>query len=496
MIDEDEMRTLGHTRRRPPTPEAAPRSAAEVLARGTRLRRRRRGLRAAGAGVGCGAIVAGLVVVATATGDPGDTGGDLSTAASPTTIDVTSPAPPSLEECATVATDDAGSTDPGATTDPAAVPDEMRLLPTWVPAGVPELSVHAHARAEVPEGCETMSPPLRPALVLGGPEGETISLLGPLARSTGLDGGGAGRVADVQGQPGRLVRTDVNDEPVLIWAGADGWWWELWSLGLGPDGEGVLASVADALVLDSSPEGDEPGATLPDAAIPAGFVVNPPADTSAMPATPGGASWMVSARHREGGVGVQCYLEVDELDGELSDSAAVGAEPAGDVGGHPALWVPVAGTPTAGQVDLLWSPASGVRAVARCFDEDLDGSQPSSRDDILQFARSVEQVAADDPRLPALSAPAAEGRQGRDHQAAGQVGSPATNAATGAAHRAARTRPMAAAREPAARTTASPAAKAVRTSGRAGSISNRSRTVGDSVIASHHTTTAAAWSPR
>lgn len=298
MIDEDELRTLGHTRRRLPTPEAAPRSAAEVLARGSHLRRRRRGLRAAGAGVGCAAAVAGLVAVSTMVGDPGDPGGDITTAASPTTeagpttTDVAPTTAPPGTDCPAVAGSD--SADPGAVTDPALVPDGLRLLPTSVPGGgAPELSVHAHA------GGGTAVPPGCPAV---------------------------------------------------------------------PTGE---------------------------------------------------ASWVVAARHREGGSGgVECHMEVDEVEGTWPDPAAPGAEPAGDVSGHPAQWAPEEGAPAAGQLEQLqWSPAPGVRALAWCFDNGTDGSQPSARDDVLGFARSVVPVAADDPRLPPLSAPDGDEGQGRGRPA-------------------------------------------------------------------------------
>jgi hypothetical protein len=288
---------------------------------------------------------------------------------------------------------------------PADVPDAMRVLPSWTP----DDATITHARGEhYGGGCHDTAPyPADDALDLAavGEDGAvtaTISVSGPLARS--FDSSGAiipGSVqTELRGQPTTYGDDwGRGDYRTFAWTESDGWSWELRSNG--PVDEATLRAVGEALVLDSSPEGDEPPATLAPDAIPAGFSVVWQTLGTPTPGRYESTMWVVVVGGSGGAVshGIECHIQVNEIPGDqpFGTSGRSGSQPV-TVNGQPAYWHYNTESADGLASTLSWELAPGVVATTGCVDWDGAGTLPLET--IVQFAESVVPIAADDPRIP------------------------------------------------------------------------------------------------
>lgn len=395
MIDEQELYRLGDPRR---GPDVSVRSVEEVLARGTRLCRRRRTLRAAGAtSLMVGLIAAGLVAVKTTSGSDGTA--DVQAGGGDVQSDEIAPPPPP-PACASDQDGFAGFY--GPTPVPKSdVPEGLRLFPEWTPTD---------GRVTVAQGTEWTDPcpdtapaPLDSSLVLvsgdadgnGEPESQ-IRLDGPMARPIGDDFGLSRTATELRGGPAVLVQSDGLGSLLFAWTDPDGWSWML--AGTGGVDEPTLRAVAEALVLNSQPTDDEAVAGLDPTMVPAGFQIARQTIGTPTPAPTTSLKWEVQV----GGVidanqtGIECFLEFEPASGRTPLEELVGVTgTAAQVNGGFALWgTSVAGPGTA----LSWYPSPDVVATAGCVDHDHGGTL--DRETIVRLAESVVPVAADDPRLP------------------------------------------------------------------------------------------------
>jgi hypothetical protein len=355
-----------------------------------------------------GVLGAGFLVVHQGAGDDG-----LTVAATTTTSDQPS-GPPDYVPCGGEA--GKGRFVPSATDQlaPADVPDELRLLPTWLPDGEPLVRA-AGVRNEDPCPDSTRSP-ADPAVAFAstGPDGvvdRSIWLEGPLPASMEEQMGAGdtwGSGVEHESVPFRGgTATHVHGGASapnnrFDWTDADGWSWELWGSNVD---DATLQAVGEALVLDSSPEGDEPVAALPDSAVPAGL--SRTFQTLGAPELyPSGdrIAWNVQVGQSDhAGGGVECMVEVTHRIGHLPLSAATFYGTSHEtVDGKDAVRAttlvqdPVV---SAGNT-LTWEYTPGIQVQAGCADFSGAGFRPLPLDQVKRFAESLEPVAADDPRLP------------------------------------------------------------------------------------------------
>jgi hypothetical protein len=407
VIDERELYALGDHGTGPSTTH---RPVEQVLARGAQLRRRRHAMRALGAStVVVGLIGSGLLVLGRSDERP-----DIEAAEDPTTTasDQPSAPPPPPSDCAADGlAPDEGLTDGNgvqfvAPENLAAseVPDELRVLPTFVP-GDPPVTYAAGGRYT--DLCPDAAPfPADAALELKADGGDgvaeaTIRVDGPLPRPasdrTGLEGG----PTELRGQPATFERLGESGTDGLFgWTESDGWSWSI--TGLNVD-EATLRATAEALVLDSSPEGDEPAATLAPESVPTGFRITWQTPGTPTPVADTATQWDVSfGTTGPGEAGMRCELWVRERTSEvpLRDSGTVGTEPV-SVNGQDALWNPVGGMGPLGLGSLTWMLSADVVASVGCIDQHDSGAESIGVETMIEVAQSVVPVSADDPRLPA-----------------------------------------------------------------------------------------------
>lgn len=397
MIDEHELYGLGDPRR---GPHVSVRPVEEVLARGTRLRRRRGTLRTALAtSLVMALIAAGLIAVNLESGT--DESPDVRAGQDHVrSAEVAPPPPPPA--CASEPGELGGFY--GPTPVPQAdVPDELRLFPEWTPTDG-QVTVAQGSGWDDP--CPDTAPvPRESSLVLvsgdadGNGDADTqIRLDGPLPRPLD-DGIGLSRTAtELRGGPAVLVQSDGIGSLLLAWTDPDGWSWEL--TGMGGVDEPTLRAVAEALVLTSQPADDEPVAGLDPTMVPAGFRVAQQTIGTPAPAPTSWVKWSLEIGGNPGGneTGIKCYMEVQPVaaDSRLEDRVGVSGTPA-EVNGEFALWgSSIAGPGTA----LYWHVSPTAVATLGCVDWDQPGLALLDRETIVRMAESVVPVAADDPRLP------------------------------------------------------------------------------------------------
>lgn len=401
MIEDRDLRTLADPDSGPPIP---PPPLDTVVARGRRLRRRRHALHALGAvTVIVGLAGAGLAVRGAESGDPEVTAADdPSTPASDASGWPSSPPPPTdcemraaadVEEVAgaeDVETWDVFVASDSTSLSLAEVPEDMRVIPTWTPDGE-EITTVTGMRWTDP--CPDRAPaPADPALVLAASGADLtgrISVDGPLPSRWGE--GLEREPTQLRGQDAILVHTDG---PAFIWTDPDGWSW--WLSANEQVNESTLRAVGEALELDSSPQGDDPVATLAPEDMPQGFEVRWQAQGTPTPLGPETTKWsVVVGEQQEVTRGVVCQLEVETPVGESSLDMATYEGEVVTVNGQEAAWTTFMDQPV-----VVWEVAPGVRAGANCSLWDDSGVHPMDLDTHLRFAESVQPVAPDDPRLP------------------------------------------------------------------------------------------------
>lgn len=334
-----------------------------VVARGARLRRRRQAVQALGV-----TAVAGSVAAV----------GVLAPNRPDTTTAPGAPTPPAeLLPAPTPLCDGTGER--------VAVGevDDLRLLPTWLPAGVELESVAAR---RIATECPTPDPAL--ALLRTGADGRvdgSLLLHGPFDGWASLpDEPTPTQVRGVDA--GIWVYDDAGIRQVdLVWTEADGASW--WIVADGLD-EAQARTIAEALVLDSR-LGSGPAGSIPADQLPPGWEVTWQAPDTPEVEPPARLVWSVDAADD------RCGVEVTERPGAAPATAVLvetGAELV-TVRGQDAMALP--------ELDdmqiLRWSEPSGIDIGVWCRDVPLT--------DIRQLAESLELVAADDPRLPPEAAP-------------------------------------------------------------------------------------------
>lgn len=404
MIDERELRALGH----PGAEPAAHPPVEAVLARGARLRRRRHVVRAMGATAAIAGLIGSALVLEGRTGG----GPDIEASEDPTTTaseqpSAPPPPPPDCEINRSVPGERIGTGDldqfispePVAASD---VPDELRVLPTFVP-GDPPITDAAGARYTNP--CPDTAPyPADPALELRTDSedptaGSRIRVDGPLPRPAIDPADEDGEATELRGQPATFGRPDgAVAAAMFAWTEPDGWSWSI--TGLGVD-DATVRAVAEDLVLDSSPEGDEPTAALAPEQVPGGFQIIWQTHGTPTPVPAQTTDWNVSfGTTGPGEAGVRCELTVGPRLGDmpLGDSAEV----AGDVvsvGGQDALWH--SGDPALLALGgLTWMVTPDAVATMGCIEQHAGGPEPIGVDTMVQVAETVAPVVAADPRLP------------------------------------------------------------------------------------------------
>ncbi|HEY7071871.1 MAG TPA: hypothetical protein VH479_17225 [Acidimicrobiales bacterium] len=364
MIDEQELYGLGDPGR---GPDVSCRPVGDVLARGTQLRRRRRGLRVAGAtGVVTGLVAAALVAVNL--GQP-DNDADFQAGPDRTRTEAVAPPPPPPACASEPRSLEDGMAKPIPKAD---VPDAMRVIPQWPDVGPVTTARGSRWTNPCPDTAPT---PVDPALLIvtadGDGNGEAdlqIRVNGPNPRPLDDRIGFSRTTIQVRGGSGLFVVTDGIGDRMITWIDPDGWSWEV--TGIGGIDETTLKGVVEALELDDAPAQGEPAANLDPAMMPPGFRVasqtmGPP---PAVDPTLTKLSWYVEVGDT---TGVQCLMEVNKValsDGSFSDSIGVSGTPA-EVNGQPALW---GSSPVGPGTALYWHLAPDVVATAGC----IDWSQP------------------------------------------------------------------------------------------------------------------------
>jgi hypothetical protein len=381
VIDEARLRDLAVD----PTPTPDPRPVDAVLARGTRLRRRRKAVWLAVPAITLVGIAAGAIIVETQRGS----GNEVDTATGPS-ASPTQDAPP--ERCRTYRP---GIIDPIAVT-PGEVPDDRRLIPTQLPGGV-AITAAAGERLEVPAEDLACEAPLEPALVL-----QAAAADGSIAAGIRLDGPAAApepeydpisrSVTTVRGGEATLMDPTASDDLALRWTEPDGWTWQLTGYGPAAD-EAALRTVAEGLDLDPTPGPDEPRAGLDGAAAPAGFDVTWQSRGPGVTVPAVTTTWRVTMGEPGGSSAPWCELSVDQdlIDEPFGATRALAGTRFVQVGGRPAMQGQSSGL---GDY-VMWEPSPGVIAVVSCAN--VAGGNPAEL--ALQIAESVEAVPADDPRL-------------------------------------------------------------------------------------------------
>jgi len=388
------------------------RPVADVLARGSRLRRRRRAVRAAGVTAVVGTVAAtGTIVLNRSDADPGD----IETAQ--TTPETTAAEPPTLyaDPFACRGSEDEPIEDfVGPTPIPTdEVPDAARVLPTWTPGDLPITSAFGSVYLMSEGGGECVVPiaETQETLTLKGTATDgtvtgTISLEGPYSQLAEAGTMGVGVTpTQVRGQDANVVDPTFGDDTTLEWTEPDGGAYRLWGASVD---EAELRAVAEALQLDSSPAPGVPPARLAPEDVPAGFEIVEQAATVPGPfQSPSDEQmWTVvvgtPSAHQSG---ILCHLDVRTggFDEGTELPSGPGAEPV-TVDGGPGVW----GSLMGGEDDpgdperwrqLTWDLASGVRATADCTNWDGSGGRTLPLEDVVRFAESIEPVAADDPRI-------------------------------------------------------------------------------------------------
>jgi hypothetical protein len=383
VIDEARLRDLAVD----PTPTPDPRPVDDVLARGTRLRRRRRAAWLAAPAITLVGIAAGAIVVGTQRGS----GNEVDTATGPSASPTQAQDAP-LERCRTYRP---GSIDPIAVT-PGEVPDERRLIPIQLPGGA-AITAAAGQRVEVPAEDLACEAPLEPALVL-----QAEAADGSIAAGIRLDGPAAApepeynpisrSVTTVRGGEATLLDPTTDDDLALRWTGPDGWTWQVTGYGPAAD-EAALRTVAEGLDLDPTPGPDEPRAGLDGPAVPAGFDVTWQSRGPGVTVPPVTTTWLVTMVESGASSTPPCELSVDQdlIDEPFGATAALAGTRFVQVGGRPAMQR----QSSVQGIFVMWEPSPGVIAVVSCGN--VAGG--NSAEFALQIAESVEAVPADDPRL-------------------------------------------------------------------------------------------------
>lgn len=382
-----------------------------VLERGTRLRRRRHAVRSAGVGtVVVGVIGAGFVAVGRGS-SPEDADVAIGDQPTPTTIDLAGGPPPPLEPCSGYDVFSPNGVDT------AEVPDAVRVLPGWLPEGA-SIVVAKGSRSPDSDCAVHHHWPLDDALVLrsvddAGVVDAQITVLGPLPVTQqefeDFANGDAAVPAssvtedEVTFRGGTATRIDARSIGGLLsfdWDDPEGWSWEIYS---DKADEATLRAVGEALAVDSSPEGDEPLASLAPEALPAGFEIAWQARGAPVRQEPGAVTWEVTAEvPGEHSAELICMIETTPIVGGQPPEGFGGAGTGQiTVNGHDAAWSTAAtgGVPGQGNA-LTWEISPGVRAQAGCADWTTSGFVPLPVEDVKRFAESIEPVAADDPRIP------------------------------------------------------------------------------------------------
>jgi hypothetical protein len=397
VIDEQELYGLGDAGH---GPDVSCRPIGDVLARGSRLRRRRRALRVAGAtSVVMGLVTAGIVAVNLGhhDTDAGFRAGEDRTE----TAAVAPPPPP--PPCAS-------EPRPSLTEDPyyymarpipkADVPDDMRVLPQWPIDGPVTEARGSRWTNPCPE---TAPVPVDPALLIvtsdadGNGEADLqIRVNGPMPRPLDDRIGLSRTPTQVRGGPGLFVVSDGIGDRMIAWTDPDGWSWEV--TGIGGIDEATLRGVVEALILDDAPAEGEAAASLDPAMMPPGFRVA--SQTTGPPPAVDPYLTMLRWDVQIGDTtGLQCLMEVTRVSGDddsFSDQIGVSGTPA-EVNGQPAVW----GSSPAGPATALhWHLTPDLVAVAGCVDWSKPGLHTLDQAAIERLAESVVPVAADDPRLP------------------------------------------------------------------------------------------------
>jgi hypothetical protein len=401
VISETDLHALADA----PVPGAGVPPIERVLARGGRLRRRRRTARAVGLGAVVGGLAAGVLAVDRGAGSAGRT--RIPPASATTAAPAETGLLPNPLSCLTGGS---ASFSAGDAIPRAEVPEAMRVVPTRTPDGV-AISVARGRRYDFrPDGCGLVAD-MQDTLVLtatgaDGTVSGTMDLQGPYSTSggpTGVQGTTTTRVRG--GREATFIDQPVTGYVYLEWREPDGSWWEMRGNGVP---SATVRAVVGALRLDSTPAAGQPPARLPDGALPAGFTVTRQAATVPPPAPDRRGpmvSWVVQVGESKAvQTGLTCHLDVNQQVGDrsfLEDYRGRGDRPV-DVGGREGLWGPVMGTPNPHRLmDLTWSLAPDL--VARLDCERWSGPDAGTLplDEMLDVARSVRTVAPDDPRLPA-----------------------------------------------------------------------------------------------
>jgi hypothetical protein len=396
VITEKELEALGH----PPTDSRPPRPVDRVLARGTHLRRRRRAARV-GAGAGAAALAVALAATQLTPADGRRPDVQVSPVAQPRhgplkLVDgETCPNEPGRELLRT-----------------SDVPDDLRVIPTRVP-GNPPISNALGGRIVQPVGSENLCNPLslQPdalRLVRTDSHGKITAFLilsGPYSR--GDPPSPDSTPTTVRGRPATIDDTGHASGLELAWTEPDAAYWRIQARGMSPT---RVRGIAEALHLDPEAEPGFPPADLPEAAIPKGFRIISQASTVPSAATESGTTttWTVQI-FPEGGT--RCVLTTADVaaDFPILASLSWSGETQVHVGRGQGLWGPGSAyavgdaRPVAYAPSLKWKPSPGVVASLACSRFDARGHllpTPVSLAEVTAVARSLQPVAADDPRLP------------------------------------------------------------------------------------------------
>jgi hypothetical protein len=260
----------------------------------------------------------------------------------------------------------------------------LRLLPTWLPEGFEVDQTWArHESGDCPSA--------DPLLVLrsvseSGRVDATIEVQGPFADPLPRDTGPTWTETTLRGEPAlRMTLPDQPEEALVAFTWTEGgvsWWIE---------GENVtsdaLTHVAESLALDSTAAPDEPPATLPDDAIPAGF--ERVWQASGPPAVESDSRWWhvsLADTARPAAEGCEVSLHTTTLEQPVATSGSAGST-LHVVRGRPAVAVPQGGTM------LFWEEAPGVVGAVTC---------PTDVSTAMRIAESLVPVEPDAPGLRPL----------------------------------------------------------------------------------------------
>jgi hypothetical protein len=270
---------------------------------------------------------------------------------------------------------------------PRAVPagelGDLLMLPDEVPDGMRvALAKGWRVPGDCPDG------PLL-SLVSDGDDGTidaTIRLLGPYRgfKVPAFVGAQSFEPVPLRGGQAWVTYVPYPEQPltVISWTDPDGVSWLL----EGQDaGEPTLLAVAEALVLDAQ---SSPPATLPDAAVPAGWSVTwraPDPPTSLPEARDDVTGWAVDVHGPDDSWADNCSVSVTST--TAADAPVVAGASPGDrrttVHGQDALMLD--------RISVRWNEPSGAAVSVWCL---------PGYDGILDLAESLAPAAPDDPRIP------------------------------------------------------------------------------------------------